>query len=191
MNWRGLLIGVLVVAGLAAAVFLVVRRDRREGRRELAELVFPYNTRDVAEISITHELGRARFHRSASGWERVDGDETARADVVPELIASWSRIRYLEVVEENPSGEDLERFGLASPGVRLEARLAPGAASASGGRTPRIELGRALPLSPGYYARVDGFERVVGVSPEAIDLRDGVGRELFGETSVIRDAGGH
>ncbi len=184
MNWRGSLIGLLALAGLALAVFFVVQKDEREGRRELAELVFPYNTRDVEALDVRHELGSARFERGAEGWQRLEGSEQARAERVPEVIAAWSRVRFIEVLDEQPTEEELERFGLAPPAASLSARLVPGRREAAG-RAPRIEIGKPLPLSPGYYARVDGFPRVVAVTPEVVDILDGVGRELFGEKSEL------
>ncbi|GAB4375793.1 MAG: hypothetical protein Kow0062_15240 [Acidobacteriota bacterium] len=185
MNWRGPLIGLVIVLALAAAVVFVQRRDAREGRREQAELVFPYNTRDVVALRVEHELGTAEFRRDGDGWQRVAGSEAARPELVPEVLASWSRVRFIDVLEENPGEDELARFGLAPPAATYSAELVAERAAGRQGRSPRIEVGGPLPLSPGFYARVDGFPRVVAVSPEAIDLVVGVGRELFGEESTL------
>jgi len=174
---RALVGGLVAVAALAAAAYYVQQRDVRQGRHRAADLVFPFNTTRVVALTVEVEDRRATLQRNDSGvWTAEEGgDAGGAADLAPDVIGSWGRIRFLDVVEEEP--EDLGRYGLDRPRVHLTARLRPG--SQDGTLRREIEIGGPNPLQPSFYARVDGFPRVVLVSAQAAEL-EYLARRLLG-----------
>lgn len=182
-KYGGLAVALVVLAALIAFAVVELRRDQREGKREVTDVIFPYGASRVVALDVTVDAEAASFRRGATGWERVSGPETADPGSVAEYVGAWSRLRFLEVVDENPRPEDLARFGLDKPKVRVSARIAPGPGGEVPEHQPSFEMGGKAPLNPAVYARVDGFPRVVLVTADALDLQLGVGRTIFGHPS--------
>jgi hypothetical protein len=180
---RGFIFALLVLALLAAAVFGVKLRDEQEGKMQANAPTFPYSSYAVDELSLElPKQGRAAtFRRGPEGWVAAGGTEHAKPEFAADLISAWSQVRYIDTVDENPTEEDLERYGLAEPAARLEARLQPGESDAP--ERASLVIGGPAPLADGvpkYYARINGFPRVVMVQATAGDLFLGVGREVLG-----------
>jgi hypothetical protein len=177
-----LVLAVLVLAGLVAFAAWELRREQAEGAWEPAELVFPYSTRGVERLTLRlpQEERHATFARTAEGeWEVVEGTDGADPTFVADVLSAWSRVRFVDELKENPTPEDLELYELAPPRVSVEAVIRDPAGAAPE-RPPRLDVGGPLPLVPGFYARIDGTERVVAVGPDALDLELGAGREALG-----------
>lgn len=188
MKGRGLILGLLVVVGLALFAWFELRRDATQGVREQHELVFPYNLSRVSELRLRLGEREAHLARGDSGsWEVLEG-EGIDLEYVGDLVSVWGQMRFLEVISEEPSPEDLERFGLAPARLSARAVVTTREGQRPPRNPPRLEIGGPLPLqTPGYYARVDGFERVVAVTPEAGGMLEGPGRQLFGLESRLAD----
>lgn len=183
MKGKSFVLGVLVLVALGLFAYFEIRKDEQTGKMSAADLVFPHNSSRVTAFSITVEDRSARFERgSGGGWEPLEGKEHADTAFVGDVLQSWARIRFIDVIEESPEEEDLSRFGLDDPTVVIDADLRP--VERDDETSARIEIGAPLPLSPGYYARVDGFERVVAITPDAAALVLGVGRESVGLESL-------
>ncbi|UCF67540.1 MAG: hypothetical protein JSV80_17545 [Acidobacteriota bacterium] len=179
MRSRGMWLGLVLVAGLAAAAYLLKEKDVERGLRREQDMVFPFNVYRVEEFTLTLGNVRARLERDASRrWVVVDGPEGVDPYFAGDVLGAWSRVRYLETVEEHP--ESLERFQLAPPIGSLSAVIRPADDGSSPRRTPQIEIGGLSPLAPAVYARLDGFKRVVLVSPSAAEIVLDVGRKLLG-----------
>jgi hypothetical protein len=186
MKGRGLVLGLVVVLALGAFAFLELRRDSEEGVRTENEFLFPYNLSRVAEIRI--EMGElsASIARGEDGkWGLVEGDQVD-FEYVSDFVSVWGQMRFLEVVSEAPSGEDLQRYELSPPRMSVSAEITTKEGQQAPPRPPSVQIGGPLPLQrPGYYARVDGFERVVAVTPEAGGMLQGPARQLFGLESQL------
>ncbi|MCU0231669.1 MAG: DUF4340 domain-containing protein [Acidobacteria bacterium] len=188
MKKSGLILGLLLLAALAGLVWYELRKDEQLGVMQPGTLVFPYNPGRVQEFSVIVGERSATLRRSASGGFEAVGET---GGVVPEqaadFLAAIGRLRFLDVVQETATDEDLGRFGLKPPLAAVRITLRP--PTREGERVPAtppaLELGGSSPVLPGYYARVNGFPRVVLVGAEAADLVEGVGLELFGEASQI------
>lgn len=186
MKGRGLVVGLVVVLGLGVFAFLELKRDSEQGVRAENEFLFPYNLRRVAELRV--EMGELEAHiaRGDDGsWQLVEGDDVD-FEYVSDFISAWGQMRFLEVVREAPSSDDLARYELAPPRLTVSAVITTSEGQQAPPRPPRVEIGGPLPLQrPGYYARVDGFERVVAVTPEAGGMVQGPARQIFGLESEL------
>jgi hypothetical protein len=188
MRRGGLFAGILLLAALAGLVWYELRKDEKTGVMQPGTVVFPYNPARVQEFTVTVGNRVATLRRGPSGgFEVAAGPGTVVAGEAANFIAAVGRVRFLDVVQETAAGEELEKFGLRSPLASVKVTLRP---PARAGETepevpPSLEIGGSSPVLPGYYARINGFERVVLVGAEAADLVEGAGLELFGEASQI------
>lgn len=180
-------VGIVIVAVLAFVVYRELATDEETGVRTGAEIVFPYNSYRVAEFTLAIEGTEVHLRREGGAWVVVSGPEGARADVAADVIAAWTRVRFMETLKDEPSAEELALYGLDTPVAVATAVIKVEEGRAAPAHPPRLEIGKALPLVPGFYARVDGFPRVVAVSPEAAGLSLGIGRELLGWDSKLKD----
>jgi len=183
---RGFLVGLVVLVILGLFAWHEVRKDRETGKLGTNQEIFPYAAARVQEFRVVFDGTTTVVLRRGEdrSWQVVEGPEGTDPSFAADFLGAWSRVRYLDTVEEEPAEESLARYGLAPPRLLVEARLAPDAEGKLPERQPRLELGGPAPLQPSVYARVDGFPRVVLVSPSASDLYEGVGRELIGEEPV-------
>ena len=191
MRRGGLGAGVVLLAALAGLVWYELRKDEKSGVMQPGTVVFPYNPGRVQEFTATIGSRAATFRRGPSGgFEVAAGPEGVVAEAAADFLAAASRVRFLDVVQETVTADDLKRFGLQPPAAVVKATLRP--PSREGEVTPEIppslEIGGASPVLPGYYARVNGFERVVLVGAEAADLVEGAGLQIFGEASQLIEA---
>lgn len=180
-NRLGLLFAVVICAVLAFVAVHEIKKDQTTGVKRGSELIFPVNARNVQELTVTLEGKSATFTRGAGGFVLASGPQEAAPDTVVDFIGAWSRIRFFEVVEENVAEQDLEKFGLRSPAVVARARVKNEDGEV---KNCSLEVGKAAAAKQGFYARVDGFPRVVVVSVDAIGLSILSGRRLFGMTPV-------
>lgn len=182
MKSKSILLAIVVLALLALFVGRELQRDKDEGVLRTSDVVFPYATYRVQSFEFHLDQdpgGWARFERrKGEGWVLMEGSEGADVTFAPDLLSAWSRIRFIEDVDEGPTEEDLGRYGLAPPVVTLEAELAGEGEKPE--HTARLEIGEPSPLKPAYYARIDGFERVVLVSADAGDFLSGAGLDVLG-----------
>ncbi|MDQ7006895.1 MAG: hypothetical protein Q9Q40_06655 [Acidobacteriota bacterium] len=191
MRSKGVLAAVIVLALLVVFVARERRRDVEEGVLKPSEVIFPWGTYRVTDYEFelrSEPGGKVHFRRGSEGWEVASGTPGADVTFAPDLLSAWSRIRFVESVDEHPTGDDLERYGLAEPIVSLVAQLsAPEGGEGEGAREARLEVGLPSPLKPAFYARIDGFPRVVLISADAADLVQGSGREALGLPSLISE----
>lgn len=179
------LLGVLVLSWLAARE---LRHDKSTGQLKPRELLFPYSSSRVTKLTLRNSDRVASWMRDASGeFQLVDGPAEADKRIAPDVIGAWSRIQFLEVVEEQPTSESLQRFGLQKPLVEVSAELGPDPTGRDGRRHAALRLGDASPSNPQVYAQVDDFPRVVLVGIEANDLVLGVGRKAVGLEPVVAE----
>lgn len=188
MRRGGLVAGILLLAALAGLVWYELRRDEQAGVMQPGTIVFPYHPGRVLEFTVRVGERTATLRRGASGaFEVTAGSGTVVADEAANFLAAVGRLRFLEVVQETATEDELGKFGLDPPLATVTATLlAPGREGETmPAAPPQLEIGGLSPVLPGFYARVNGFERVVLVGAEAADLVEGVGLELFGEASLI------
>jgi hypothetical protein len=189
---RGFIFAVLVLGLLAAAVFGVKLRDEQEGKLKQYTTIFPHSTYAAQQIRL--ELPAtdrwASFRRTSDGWVVEQGSKGARADFAADLLSAWSQVRYIDTVDEEPTEEDLERYGLAEPQCRLEARIQNEEGESE---SLSVVVGGPAPLTDGipkYYAQLNSFRRVVLVQATAGDLFQGVGREVLGLEPLVQPGEG-
>lgn len=187
MKLGKLIAGFLLVGVLVFFALRELKQDQQQGKRRAEEQVFPYASSKVVVIALTlREEGKhAVWARDTAGqWRLKEGPEGTNTAVAPELVGSWSRVRFKEVVEEQPA--DLERYGLKLPLATLTATVKP-TEPAEAPVEAALYIGNPAEPKPAFYAKVDGFERVVLVSVDVTDILGGIGRQAFGLESTIPD----
>ncbi len=186
MRYRGMIVALLALGLLGFFAVRELRRDKEQGVLTEGQLVFAHGTAEVDAYSLAiQEVGAVRFQRGASGWEVAEGPEGADTAYAPDVLSDWSRVRFVEIVDEEPRLEDLAEYGLAPvPAVRIEATLRSGTVASA---PPSLDVGRSSPLKAAYYARIDGRQSVALVSVDVLGLRDGSGRQVLGLESAINE----
>lgn len=174
------LVGLALVVVLGFLAYRELRQEKQSGVMKAGDLVFPYNQARIEGLDFLSEGRRATFRRAAPGWEQTKGDPAADPAFVSDFLGAWSRVRFLQEVEEAPSAAALKEYGLDPPRAAAGALLAPGEGQEGEAAGPRIELGNPSPLVAALYARLDGRPRVVLVNADAMELIEGVGREILG-----------
>lgn len=187
MKGARIVVSLIVLAVLGFFAYRELARDAAEGVKQGADIIFPYNSYRVAELTIDLEGTTATIAREGGDWRVTSGASDVRPDFTADLIASWTRVRFMEVLKENPTPEELKLYKLDPPVATLSATIRAENGQVAPARPPRLEVGGALPLTPGFYGRVDGFPRVVALSPEAAAITLGVGREIMGQPSRLVD----
>ncbi len=188
MKIRGLVFGLVVLVALAAFAYRQVQQDIDEGKMKPGELIFPYPASRVAAYEMTLDGVKLVVRRAeGGGWEKVEGPEEVNLDYVVDVLGAWSGVRFVSEVDAEPTPEALERYGLqpAALSITVTMREIEGAEPVR--NAPALYLGKASPVQPAYYARINGFPRVVYVGPTVANLYMGVGRELFGQEGIEPD----
>jgi hypothetical protein len=185
----GLVAGIALLAALAGLVWYELRRDEQSGVMQPGTVAFPYNPGRVQEFTVTVGERSATLRRGAGGaFEAASSSGPVVVERAADFLAAVGRLRFLDEVQESATAEELTKFGLGPPplaSVKLVLRPPAREGETVPAVPPSLELGGASPVLPGYYARVNGFPRIVLVGAEAADLAEGVGLELFGEASLI------
>jgi hypothetical protein len=153
MSWKKIAVLVVVLAVLAAAIFLVERREKNRQASEGVLLDIP--AADVERIELRNRLERLSFSRRDVLWH-MDAPLAAKADKVTleNILDNFCRLKYDRLVAEN--GE-LKDFGLDRPEIELTLH-------AKGRPATTILLGMKNPIDDSSYARLAGGGKVVSIA---------------------------
>jgi len=154
LNFRKTTIIALVFLLLAGGYYYFeVRLHSEKAKAERQKkLIFPFHEDEVDEIHILRKKDSVRLKKERDKWEILDPIR-ADADVtfVNGLIKTLLKAEIERIVDSDP--DDLEPFGLNSPGLVLEIR--------SRGKEPfHLLLGERSPTEVFYYAKT-GKDRKV------------------------------
>jgi hypothetical protein len=106
---------------------------------------------DVQEVAVVGASGSYTLTRVAGGWE-VDGEETN--DQVDGVV---SRLASPSVLAEVPAGVDPEDYGFATPTLTVTLTTAAGEEHV-------LQVGDEVQISPDFYVRLEGEDRIVLLS---------------------------
>jgi len=147
MKFKGTLIWALVLAALAAFVYLYEIKGgrRREEAAEEAKKLLPVTTEEITGLTLRRPGGTVNCRRAAEGWRITEPLETAgdRA-AIERVIQTLSRAEKHRTVAD--SAADLTPFGLDPPQATVEVRSGEGSAGI-------IHLGDTNPTGSHVFAR--------------------------------------
>jgi hypothetical protein len=164
----------VVVAGLAAYIFLVEQKREPGTGEKPKEKLFTLDKAKVKEITVARSAGETiRLVKSGPDWRMAE--PMAVAADGPAVESLLSSLEGLEVQDEAvASAAKLADYGLASPRIQLTV-------VAEGAKAPlRLFLGEKLVDGSGVYAKLPDAPRVFTIASfvessldkKAFDLRD-------------------
>jgi hypothetical protein len=153
MQFRGLLIGLVILAALGGAVWWSERNPpQTDTKGSDAPKLVTLKEDDINRIEIVRrDEPPTVLQKDKGGWQmtapkplRVD------TDAVATVASTFAGLNWDRLVDEKPS--DLNQFGLAQPAVKL---------SVNGKQT--LLIGDEMPTGGNFYAKLDGDPRVFSV----------------------------
>lgn len=130
---------------------------------------------DVQSVAVVAASGSYTLTRVAGGWE-VDGEATN--DLVDGVV---TRLASPTIMGEVPAGKNPNDYGFATPALTVTLRTAAGDAHT-------FQVGDELAVSPNYYVRLEGGDRMVWLSNSDINLlRDWVDTPPLAPTPTPED----
>jgi hypothetical protein len=179
MRFRGLLIGALVLAALAAGLYFSNKKQSAEAAKPPASADAPPKIltlpdADITKISLKKKGGdETVLEKNNSGkWQLTAPKQyLADQDAASQLATAAATINSDRLVEDKTS--DLPSYGLHSP--TLEVTI-----TTKKGQTKKLLFGDDTPTNSGAYAMLEGDPRVftvasftkTGLDKSINDLRD-------------------
>ncbi len=177
MKFRGLLLGAILLAGLAGLVFWSNRAEKaREDKppEGASPKIVSVSEEDIRRIEISRAGAEATvLEKSDDGVWGIVAPQPLRADqdAVRSLVTSLSSLNSDRLIEEKAG--DLTTFGLDAASLTVSFFKADGTSSA-------LKIGSETPTGGGFYAMLEGAPSVYtvaswtksGLDKTAADLRD-------------------
>ncbi|MBK5291577.1 MAG: DUF4340 domain-containing protein [Acidobacteriia bacterium] len=176
MQFRGLLVGVAVLALLAGGVWYSNKLEKDKEGKPAADA--PPKILDIAsdrvqQVEITKAGETTTLKRDGSSWVLTTPKPLrADADAATSLAGAFASLNSERLIEEKAAG--LAGFGLASP------RLTVKVSTKDGKNNAKLLLGDDTPTGGGVFVKLDGDPRVFTLSSSSksnldktyIDLQD-------------------
>jgi hypothetical protein len=177
MRFRGLLIGVVILAALAVGVYVSNKREAANASKPKADeppKIVSINSTDITKIDLKKKDGAETvIERKAGGnWElTAPKPYPADQDTVNTLATSAGAVVADRVVEDKAS--NLATYGLQAPALEADV-------TNKNGKTSKLLIGDDTPTNSGSYAMLQGDPRVftiasyvkTGLDKNVNDLRD-------------------
>ncbi len=89
----------------------------------------------------------------------------ADKNLLLKIVGTFSNLNIIRVLEENPSQEQLEQYGLKNPAIEIKFLL-------SNGSSYSIYFGNKLELGGGVYAKKSGEQRILFLNQDFVQMLD-------------------
>jgi hypothetical protein len=173
-----------VIALVLLGYVLAFERGRPSGREIAARsgLLVESLVRDrITRIRIASGDDRVTLRRQGEGFDEtwtLEEPIEAAADPEPveDYIRNWEFAVPVRTLQE-PSPEDLERFGIDTPTGEVTFEMGPAKV--------RVSLGSGSPVDGGGYVRIDDEKPVVVVGKDVVELF-----ERTADTFAVKGDGG-
>ncbi|HYL72806.1 MAG TPA: DUF4340 domain-containing protein [Bryobacteraceae bacterium] len=179
MKFRGLMIGAVLLAGLAAGLYFSNKQKSAEAAKpaispDSPPKILALNEADITKISLQKKGADAIVleKNDAGKWE-LTAPKKYLADqaTVTQLVSSAASVNSDRLVEDKAS--DLAGYGLQSPNMEVDI-------TTKAGKTSKLRIGDDTPTNSGAYAMLDGDPRLftiasytkTGLDKAVNDLRD-------------------
>ncbi len=161
MNFRGLIVAVVILAGLGGVLYWSQHRkppaDNAAASASATPVILKVNTADVNQLIIKQKQADPVTLQADAGKWQITQPKPYRADqeTVAGMLSTLSGLSADRVVEDKPS--DLKQYGLDPPAVELDI-------SGKVQGTRRLLLGDDTPTGGDVYAALAGDPRVFTIS---------------------------
>ncbi len=162
MNFRGLIVAVVILAGLGGVLYWSQHRkppeDNPPSSASAAPVILKVNTADVTQLSIKQkQTDPVTLQKADAGKWQITQPKPYRADqeTVAGMLSTLSGLNADRVVEDKAS--NLKQYGLDPAAVELDI-------TGKGQGTRQLLLGDDTPTGGGVYAALAGDPRVFIVS---------------------------
>src|SRR5687767_2470888 len=173
MSTRGLLVGAVLLAVLAGAVYWSERtKTAEESKDSSASKLVSIKDEDLSRLEI-RRLGAEPVvvERGKNNQWQMKSPEPLRLDqdAVSSLVTSFTGLTQDRVIDEKPT--DLSAFGLGTPSIEVTA-------TAKNGTKQTLLIGDDTPTGSGVYAKLDNQPRVFTLSTGTKSSFDKTARDL-------------
>ncbi|MBV9767938.1 MAG: DUF4340 domain-containing protein [Bryobacterales bacterium] len=176
MRFRGLLVAVVVLAGLGVGLYFSNKEKAAEAAKPTADAppkILALNDSNISKIAIEKKgADQTVLDRGNGKWQIIAPKSyPADQDAAGQLASSVSNVSSDRVVEDKAS--NLSAYGLESPSLEVDV-------TSKGGKTSKLKIGDDTPTNSGSYAMLEGDPRVftvasfvkTGIDKSVNDLRD-------------------
>jgi Domain of unknown function (DUF4340) len=176
MRFRGLLVAVVLLAGLAVGLYFSNKDKAAEAAKPPADAppkILALAEADVTKIDLKKKGADETVLEKANGKWQITAPKpyAADQDTANQLVTSAANVTADRVVEDKAS--NLSAYGLNAPSLEVDI-------TGKGGKVSKLLIGDDTPTNSGSYAMVQGDPRVftvasyvkTGVDKPVNDLRD-------------------
>lgn len=158
MKWKNLLIVFAIFVALLAWVYFyeIKGEKKREEAAEKEKKVFPFEDKDISQITVKNADGEIVLQKEKDAWKLVKPLEAKADKYSADGLASDIALAKTErAIEE--ANINWKNFGLDPAAVKLTVKL-------SDGKTHELELGDKDFSSSSVFARLPGQNKVLVLS---------------------------
>jgi hypothetical protein len=157
MKFRGLLVGTLVLAALAAGLYFSNRQKSAEAAKPPSDLppkILALPDGDIVKIALKkHDADEIILEKSPAGKWQITFPKPYGADqeAANQLASAVGTVTSDKLIEDKAT--DLAGFGLKAPNTELDITTKKGAVK-------KLRIGDDVPANGGTYVALDGDPRV-------------------------------
>jgi hypothetical protein len=161
MKFRGLLVGTLVLAALAAGLYFSNRQKSAEAAKPPSDLppkILALPDGDIVKIALKkHDADEIILEKSPAGKWQITFPKPYGADqeAANQLASAVGTVTSDKLIEDKAT--DLAGFGLKAPNTELDITTKKGAVK-------KLRIGDDVPANGGTYVALDGDPRVFTVA---------------------------
>jgi hypothetical protein len=176
MPFRGLLVAVVLLAGLGVGVYFSNKEKAAEAAKPPADAppkILALAEGDITKVTLKKKGADETVLQKTNGKWQIAAPKPylADQDAVSQLVASAANVSSDRVVEDKAT--NLSAYGLNAPSFEVDV-------TGKGGKVSKLEIGDETPTNSGSYAMLVGDPRVftvasyvkTGVDKSTNDLRD-------------------
>ena len=176
MRFRGLLVAVVLLAGLGIGLYFSNKEKAAEAAKPPTDAppkILALTEGDVTKIAVKKKGGDETVVEKANGKWQLTSPKPYPADItaVSQLLTAAANISGDRIVEDKAS--NLSAYGLNAPSLEVDI-------TGKGGKVSKLEIGDDTPTNSGSYAMLAGDPRVytvasyvkTGLDKSSNDLRD-------------------
>src|ERR1700733_2369478 len=176
MPFRGLLVGVVLLAGLGVGLYFSNKEKAAEAAKPPSDAppkILALTEGDVTKIALKKKGADETIVEKAHDKWQLTSPKPYPADItaVSQLLTAAANVSGDRVVEDKAS--NLSAYGLNSPALEVDI-------TGKGGKVSKLEIGDDTPTNSGSYAMLAGDPRVytvasyvkTGLDKSSNDLRD-------------------